>query len=125
MSRNILDTKVISTVNAGQLATFVQELTLKGYEPLLLQCSVQWGQTVITMALYDQETKDESTQESTGDKPSTETTDTINGGDGDGETEQPKAEEKPKTRTRTKSTGAGNKVKQPTGSNDESGTNTD
>lgn len=53
--RKILDYKVVSTVEALTLAKFVHDLTLKGYEPLPLQCSRQFGNIVITMALYEKE----------------------------------------------------------------------
>lgn len=125
MSRICLDHKVLSSADPISIAKFVHEWTLKGYEPMPLQCVRQWGNVVITMGLFDKGETNEPTKESTGSEPSAETTDTNNSESGDGETEQPKAEEKPKTRTRAKSTGTGNKAKQPTSSDAESGSSTD
>lgn len=76
MSRLILDHKVISTADAFTIAKFVFDLTNKGYEPLPLQCNRQFGNIVITMVLYEG-VKNESTEESTGNKSSSEASDTV------------------------------------------------
>lgn len=81
MSRVILDYKVSNTPDAYELAKFVHELTLKGYEPLPLQCTRQYGNMVITMAKYDEGVKDEGIKESDGDKSGSKTTDQIRNAD--------------------------------------------
>ena len=87
MSRLILDHKVICTADAFTLAKFVFDLTNKGYEPLPLQCNRQFGNTVITMVLYEG-VNNESTEESTGNKSGTEATDTIGSESGTGEVKE-------------------------------------
>lgn len=87
MSSLILDHKVICTADAFTLAKFVFDLTNKGYEPLPLQCNRQFGNTVITMVLYEG-VNNESTEESTGNKSGTEATDTIGSESGTGEVKE-------------------------------------
>lgn len=88
MSRNILDYKVTNTPDAYVLAKFIHELTLKGYEPLPLQCTRQYGNMVVTMAKYDEGVKDESVKESDVGKSGSEATDPVGNADVAKETEQ-------------------------------------
>lgn len=92
MKRNMLDHKVISTPDAYQLAKFVFDLTLKGYEPLPLQCNRQYGNTVITMALYEGE-NNESTEESDGLKSGSQADSTIGNESTEAEIQGTEAEE--------------------------------
>ena len=87
MERKILDYKAISSSDTLTLANFVHQMTLKGYEPLGMQCTKQFGNHVITMALCDGEIN-ESNEESTGSKPDIETTNTVGSSTGEGEAEE-------------------------------------